>query len=494
MLFEPLEIRGLRLPNRLVQTALVTRLATGEGAVTPELRDRYVRLARGGVGLIVLEAMAVHGAKSGPLLRIGEDHFVPGLRELVHAIRAAGESKVAAQVLHFLKVSRSGWRQKIEDLAADDVRLVGRQYARAAGRAREAGFDAVELHMAHAYTVASFLSRRNARGDGYGGGLEGRLRLAREILAETRREVGPDYPLGVRFDAEEGIEGGNTLAEGREIGLALARAGADYLSVSAGGKFEDAVAKPGKAPYPYTGPSGDLTMPGPGQPEGVNVPLSHAVKAAVSVPVVVSGKIRTPERAEDILRRGQADLVGMARALLADPDWPRKVREGRPDEIVRCASRNVCKALDENFKPVRCFLWRRADLHAPEAGEGAAPHWPAPEPLAACLEAGGVRLRWTPALGEVYGYEVHRAADGGPFEHLTSVRGDMKPEASDAGADSGRTYGYYVRAYELGGRKSARSNVVSLTVPRHWVRGRMLGAGTGRLKMTDPSDEAARDE
>jgi 2,4-dienoyl-CoA reductase-like NADH-dependent reductase (Old Yellow Enzyme family) len=453
LLFEPLPIGSLLLPNRIVATAMVMRLATSDGAVTPALRERYLRLARGGAGLLVLEALSVHGGKSGPLLRLSEELHIPDLRDLVAALHGSGPSKVAAQILHFLKISRSGWRQKIEDLTPEDLRTIVRQYAEAARRAREAGFDAVELHMAHAYTVASSLSRLNRRADGYGGSLENRMRLATEILDAVRREIGGEFPVGVRFDAEEAIPGGYGLEESREIALHLAGRGADYLSVSAGGKFEDAI----RPLYPYTGPSGERTMPGADAPDGINLPLSAGIKEWVgATPVVASGKIRTPELAEEVLQTGRADLVGMARALLADPDWPRKAREGRADDIVRCVSMNVCKALDENFRPVRCFLWPKESLHAPEEADHQPPEWPAGEILSVREESGRVRLRWRPAAG-ANGTEIYRSRNGGPFVHLTSVRGDMKPAFTDP---NGAACRYFVRAYGVAGRKSPPSNTV----------------------------------
>src|SRR5262245_42874059 len=162
-LFEPFAIDGMTLPNRIVLPAMVTRLSGEDGVVNDAVRDRYVRFAKGGAGLIVVEAMSVHGGKSGPLLRLSGDEFIPGHRAMLAAMRAVGEPKVAAQIIHFLKIARSGWRQKIGDLTKDDIRLIVEQYGAAARRAREAGYDAVELHMAHAYTLSSFLSALNER-------------------------------------------------------------------------------------------------------------------------------------------------------------------------------------------------------------------------------------------------------------------------------------------------------------------------------------------
>jgi 2,4-dienoyl-CoA reductase-like NADH-dependent reductase (Old Yellow Enzyme family) len=167
-LFAPLTLNGLELPNRIVLTAMVTRLSGEDGFVNQDIRDRYLRFARGEPGLIVLEAMSVHGGKSGPLLRISDDTYLPGLADLARAIHDSSPCKVVPQIIHFLKVARSGWRQKIADLSQEEIRAIVAQYGDAAERARRGGFDGVELHMAHAYTLSSFLSRKNQRTDGYG--------------------------------------------------------------------------------------------------------------------------------------------------------------------------------------------------------------------------------------------------------------------------------------------------------------------------------------
>lgn len=472
LLMTPFDINGMRLANRLVLTAMVTRLAGEDGLVNDDVRARYVRFAKGEVGLIVVEAMAVHSAKSGPLLRISEDRFVPGLRDLAKAVHDTSASKIVPQIIHFLKVARSGWRQRITDLSKDEILLVVRQYADAAGRARECGFDGVELHMAHAYTQSSFLSRLNARKDEYGGVLENRMRLMGETILAVRARVGRDFPLGVRFNAEECIKGGYTVVESREMALRMAQLGVDYISLSAGGKFEDAVHKPGEPLYPYTGYSGDRCMPGAQYPDGANLSMSEAVKRHLvqhgfTTPVIATGKIGTSALAERVLASGQADLVGMARALLADPDLPRKIREGREDTVIRCMYGNVCKNLDENFRKVTCFLWPKGRLQAPESADTIAPRWPEEGArLSAEASHGRVTLRWRPATDneEVYGYEVYRSEAQGEFVHLATSRGSMS-SFIDASVVGGRSYRYRVRAFDLAGNRSEDSNVAEVNVP-----------------------------
>lgn len=377
LLMTPFYINGMRLENRIVLTAMVTRLSGEDGYVNKDIEDRYLRFAKGEAGLIVLEAMAVHSAKSGPLLRICEDRFIPGLAALAKRIHDISPSKVVPQIIHFLKIAKSGWRQKIEELSKDELKAIVEQYADAAARAREAGFDGVELHMAHAYTMSSLLSRRNQRKDEYGGrSLENRMRLPSETVLRIREKVGPDFPVGVRYLGEECIKRGYTLLDSREIGLRFAQLGVDYLSLSVGGKFEDAIHRPGKPLYPYTGYSGDRCMPGDWYPDAFNVHLAEGIKGYINskgyhTPVITTGKIGNAPLAEQILQAGKADLIGMARPLLADPDLPKKIREGREKEIEYCIFCNVCKSLDENFHKVVCYLWPKGSLQAPEGPYGA---------------------------------------------------------------------------------------------------------------------------
>ncbi|HLG42749.1 MAG TPA: NADH:flavin oxidoreductase, partial [Planctomycetota bacterium] len=381
-LFSPLALGPhCVLPNRVVVTAMVTRLSGEDGLVNADILDRYVRFAEGGAGLVVIEAMAVHDYKSGPLLRISQDKFVPGLTELARRVRASGECRVFPQIIHFLKIARNGWRQSVNDLSKEDLRLIVRQYADAAARSQAAGFDGVELHMAHAYTVSSFLSLRNKRPDEYGGTLENRMRMMTDIILAVRDRVGREFPVGARFDGEEGIADGYGLTDSREIALRMARLGVHYISISAGGKFEDAVQKTGQALYPYTGYSGDLCMPPATYQDAANAYLARDIKAhlaehGLATPIVVTGKIREPALAERILAADEADLIGLARTALADPDWPRKAREGRDDKIIRCLCINVCKALDENFKKVRCYFWPKTALVPPRSSDATPPRWP----------------------------------------------------------------------------------------------------------------------
>ncbi len=473
-IFEPFAIRGMTLPNRLVLPAMVTRLSGEDGLVNDDIRARYTRFAKGGVGLIVLEAMAVHGAKCGPLLRISSDEFAPGLTDLRKRIHDAGPSKVVPQIIHFLKISRSGWRQTVDMLSHADIDAIVDAYGLAAVRARTCGFDGVELHMAHAYTLSSFLSRVNPRRDEYGGTLANRLRVPLRVVRRVRELVGEDFPIGVRFLGEECIRNGYTVVDAGPITIELARAGVDYVSLSAGGKFEDARVIEGEPLYPYTGYSGDRCMPGNAYPDGANLYIPEAVRAAVraaglETPIVAVGKIGTLALAEKVVARGQGDLVGMARALLADPDLPLKWRRGDEDKVVRCVYGNVCKSLDENFRRVDCTLWPKKLGQAPESDDTTPPTWPHGGPaLRAECKSGLVLLRWKAASDPegMYGYQVfrgERTATGGALVHHASVRA-LSARYEDARVVPGATYRYAVRPYDLAGNRGPMSATVEVTV------------------------------
>jgi 2,4-dienoyl-CoA reductase-like NADH-dependent reductase (Old Yellow Enzyme family) len=472
LLFTPLTLRSMTLPNRIVLPAMVTRLSGEDGVVNDDIRARYVRYAKGGAGLVVVEAMAVHQSKSGPLLRISSDDFKPGLRDLAQRCHDAGPGKVVPQIIHFLKISRSGWRQTVDMLSAKDIDDIVTAYGAAALRARECGFDGVELHMAHAYTLSSFLSRLNPRRDAYGGTLENRLRLPVRVIERVRASVGEDFPIGVRFLGEECIRNGYTPVEAGPIAVRLARASADYISLSAGGKFEDARHIPGEPLYPYTGYSGDRCMPGSTYPDGANLYIPEAVRACVraaglTTPIAAAGKIGSLALAEKVLASGQGDLVAMARALLADADLPKKWASGREESVVRCVYGNVCKALDENFRRVDCTLWPKRLGHAPESDDTVPPAWGAAgAELSVEYREGRVLLRWKGATDndQMYGYQVFRGEAGAPPVHHASARA-ASTRFEDARVIGGETYAYAVRPYDLAGNRGPMSATVSVTVP-----------------------------
>jgi 2,4-dienoyl-CoA reductase-like NADH-dependent reductase (Old Yellow Enzyme family) len=446
--FSPIRL-GARLvaETRTWVPAMVPWRATDDGAVTPDVLDWYARFAEGQPGVLVVEATGIRDIPSGPLLRIGHDRFLPGLRTLVEVVRerSRGHTRLFVQLIDFLAVRRRpeparyferylaitgplrrrlaralgeegwlaapeadvrarllaadrplveasldarelealdyGYRERVWDMDLPHIRalpgVLPGLFADAAHRAREAGFDGVELHYAHAYTLASFLSRLNVRDDGYGGAREHRVRLPLAVLRAVRERVGTEYVVGLRYLGDEVIAGGSDLEDAAWFGVRFAEAGADYLSVSKGGRFEDAKQpKVGETVYPYTGQSGYECMPtvisDARGPFGRNVPLAAAIRRAVraaghETPVITSGGIFSYEQAEEVLARGDADCVAAARQTLADPDWFRKIRLGYGHLVRRCEFTNYCEGLDQRHKQVTCKLWDRVDLDEPGA-------------------------------------------------------------------------------------------------------------------------------
>ncbi|MBI3156576.1 MAG: NADH:flavin oxidoreductase [Burkholderiales bacterium] len=468
-LFEPLAIKGMVIPNRVMVPAMVTHLCREDGHVNDDIIERYAAYAEGQAGLIVVEAMAIHQNKSGSLLRISDDRYIPGLRQLTRRIHDTSDSKVVPQIIHFMKVARSGWRQTIDTVAREEIEQIIGQFGAAVARAREAGFDGAELHSAHAYTLSSFLSRTNPRDDEFGGQtLEGRLRLIGEVMRSVRRAVGHDFPVGVRFNAEEFIKDGYTVEESKLIAERLAELGFDYLSMSAGGKFEDAVHTPGQVLFPYSGYSGDRCMPGAWLPRALHAGLAaqirqHLRTRGIDIPVAIAGKLSDPADAERAVADGSTDIVGIARGLLADPAWARKVRDGQLDQIAQCDYCNVCKQLDGAHKPVICALWPQGALQAPRpAPDEPLPGWPAQG--APSIEAGpkGIALRW-PKVARALRYDVYRSVAGAPAELVESTKVAFWTDPVVLG---GRRYDYHVRAVLPDGRSSAPSPQLGLDLPR----------------------------
>ncbi|MBL8910610.1 MAG: tRNA-dihydrouridine synthase [Archangium sp.] len=267
---------------------------------------------------------------------------------------------------------RFGLRERVTDTHLPHIAELPQKlpslFAAASERCVRAGFDGIELHFAHAYTMASFLSALNTRTDGFGGPRENRVKVPLDVFRAVRNVVPKHLAVGCRFLADEIIEGGNRSTDAAWFGVEFAKAGMDFLSLSRGGKFEDAKQpKIGAAAYPYTGPSGHECMPTTRMPQpwNRNVAAVAEIKRAVlnaglSTPVVVCGGIATWQQAEEILRTNEADAVASARQSLADPDWFLKLRLGRGQEIRRCLFTSYCEGLDQSHEVVTCQLWDRA--------------------------------------------------------------------------------------------------------------------------------------
>jgi 2,4-dienoyl-CoA reductase-like NADH-dependent reductase (Old Yellow Enzyme family)/thioredoxin reductase len=360
-LFSPLKIGRIILKNRIVMPPMATNFADSDGSVNDRHLAYYRRRARGGAGLVIFEhtGIARQGKAFPNMALIDADEKIPGFRKLIQAVHEEG-GKIFIQINHAGRQTLAAYagcqpvapsaipcpvRQETpRALSREEISALIRAYADAAGRAKEAGADGVEIHMAHGYLLNQFLSPfSNRREDEYGGSPERRLRMPLEVLAAVRKKVGEGFTVTCRFSADEYVEGGLRVEDAKRIASALEEHGADALHVSA-----------------CIGASWYLIHPPYYAPEGIFVPLAAAVKSAVGIPVITVGRIRTPDLADRILEENKADFVSLGRALIADPDLPVKAGAGRAEEIIPCISCNRC-ALSIRKGALQCAV-------NPEAG------------------------------------------------------------------------------------------------------------------------------
>lgn len=361
-LFEPLTIGTMTLRNHIVLPAMGTSLAKRDGLVSDRAIAYYSRRAAGGVGLVTLEVTAVHrlGIQGPRNSTIDRDECVEGLSRLARSVQAHG-ARFSVQLWHAGRASLPivlgeqpvapspvppPLRTDVpRELTASEIEDLVECFGEGARRAREAGCDAVEVHGAHGYLISQFLSPlSNKRTDLYGGDLANRARFALEIVKRIREKVGRDFPVLVKLSAEEHVDGGITLEETKTVARWLQDAGADALVISSGSYA---------AAHWMVQP---MMMP-----RGCLVPYAAAVKSVVDVPVGAVGRINEPALAEKVLREGQADFVCLGRALLADPDFPRKAQEGRTGEIRSCTACCLCIDTLMEMKSITCMV-------NPEAG------------------------------------------------------------------------------------------------------------------------------
>lgn len=354
-LFEPIKIGSLELKNRYVMNAM--RLGfEKDGFVKKRTIDFYRERARGGVGLIIAGGLKVEKIAYGQrFLSIEDDTYLGGLRKLTEVVQREG-AKIFAQLMHAGRyvhsseigqqaVSASAVRSRLtgekpRPLSVDEIKKLVDKYAEAAARARNAGFDGVEIIASTGYLISQFLSPlTNNRDDEYGGNLDNRMRFGLEIAEAVKASIGHDYPVIFRISGNDFMKGGTTNKEARLFARELEQLGIDGINVQSGWH--------------------EANIPTVQQivPPGCFVYLAGAIKKEVSCPVMTSNKLGNPCLAEEILRDGLADLIGMARPFLADPYIPQKVQEGRVDEIVHCISCNQ-GCLDRVFadKPVTCMV------------------------------------------------------------------------------------------------------------------------------------------
>lgn len=357
VLFAPIEIKGMRLKNRITMAPLFLGYANPDGTVSRLLLDHYREMAASGASLIVVENAAVdpRGLGSPFTLRVDDDRYLSGLRELSQSIHQAGALAIL-QINHagryaYLRERLAPSPHKTGDvipreMTVEDIRYAVDAYASGARRVKESGFDGVEIHGGTGYLIVQFLSSRtNQRKDAYGGPLPNRMGFALEVVEAVQRAVGDTFPVGYRFLADEelpeGLHPGETTVFAKELG----RRGIAYLSVMAG--TYDSFFLP-----QYTEKE---------KHEGYMVSYAGIVKRSVpDTPIIAAGRIQRPETAIHVLEDGNADLVGLARVLLADPLWPKKAKGKVSGPIVPCEPTcSLCMKRVMKGKPAYCSQWSK---------------------------------------------------------------------------------------------------------------------------------------
>lgn len=359
-LFEPIEINGLTLENRLVMTPMGTNFGEQNGEMSFLHMDYYERRAQGGYGLLIVENACVkypEGSNGTTQLRIDADNYIPRLYKLCETIHQYG-TKIAIQLNHagasamesrigMQPVSASNLPNKEggaipRKLSVEEIYSIADDYATSAKRAQTIGFDAIEIHAGHSYLISQFLSPlTNDRTDEFGGNIENRARFAKIIVEKVRKVVGPRFPIIIRISADEFLDGGNTLEDSIEL-LKYFVKEVDMIDVSAG--LSDSIHKQIDASY---------------YPDGWRRYMARAIKEAFPDKIVMtSGNIRNPQSACEILENQDADLIGMGRQTIADPSWPHKVKTGKIDEIRQCISCNIgCAGHRIGLnRPIRCTV------------------------------------------------------------------------------------------------------------------------------------------
>lgn len=374
LLSSPLRIGRLTVKNRIVMPPMNTNFSNENGAVTPQMTEYFARRAKGGAGLIVVEAASIvpdvknHGVQ--PMLY--DEKFAPEYAKMVEKIHRYG-AKASIEIVHYgseatlpgPKVSSSDVTGldgvEVKPLSKEEILEIEDKYAETAYLAKMAGFDSITLHGTHGYLIAEFMSPLyNKRTDEYGGSLDNRLRFAREVIEKCKKRLGNDFPIMFRISTDEYIEGGRTIGETVEIAKELEKMGIAALDLSC------------CVPSTYIFSIAPGTLPGM---KGLQKENAKAIKAAVNIPVIIAGGIRDPYVAEQFLEEGVADLISLGRSQIADPDFANKALAGKAEEIRPCLSCLTCLYSLDEMHCLRCAVnaeaGREYDIKvAPEKVEG----------------------------------------------------------------------------------------------------------------------------
>lgn len=357
-LFKSIQVGSIVLKNRIVMPAINTNYAGPDGAVTQRLIAFYERRSAGGAGLIITGATDPVGwGRPVPgRSRVSEDRYIEGLKKLTTAVHK-NDAKIFMQLSHPGRQAREELTnmqpvapspvpirkgaKAPRELSIEEIETIIDSFGRGAFRAKQAGFDGVEIHASAGALVSQFLSPcTNLRNDKYGGSLEKRLNFLLEIIKSVKQYCGANFPLCCRISGDEFMEGGNSVAEMKEIAKILSQKeiGLSALNVTVGWH---------ESPVPLIQMS---------VPRGAFVPVVEEIKKVVSIPVIASNRINDPYLAVSIIAEGKADMVAMGRALIADPELPIKAQEGRIDEIRPCIACCLCFERTHEVQPIECSV------------------------------------------------------------------------------------------------------------------------------------------
>jgi len=352
-LFTPVRIGHVEVPNRICHVPTDISSANADGSVNQRVITYHEQVARGGCGLIIVGASTPDRATGRPTvtcISVDEDPMIPGLSELAEAMHRHG-ARCAVQIQH--PGRQAAWPRKdlvsasdqvvdlpgsaghevvyaeatakgksIRAMSVEEIYELVEKFAEGAWRVQQAGFDCVELHGAHGYLIAQFMSPYvNKRHDRFGGSFINRMRFVLEIISRIKYKCGRDFPIGVRYSGEEWVEGARNLEESVKVAQLLESQGAAFVDISAG-TFEAPAAVMDPMYYP----------------QGWNTYTAEEIKRHVKIPVITSHTLRDPDYCEKILADGKADLVGLSRQMVADPYWANKAHAGKPEEIRKCIS------------------------------------------------------------------------------------------------------------------------------------------------------------
>ena len=387
LLFTPMEINGMQLKNRLVRSATYEHMATEDGKATDQLINFYSKLAIGGVGLIVLGATYVQDNGHGLPCQIGisNDDHIPGLKKLVDEIHDH-DTRVALQMVHAGRQTTPAaiggqtplapsaiepdpfFNTSPREMTEEEINETINAFGAAAIRGKEAGFDAVQLHAAHGYLLAQFLSpHTNRRTDGWGGNRENRMRFVTEVHNVVREAVGADYPVLIKLSVEEGLENGITLDDASNVAMRLSQVGIDAIEIS-GGTIVDTVFMMSRGDIPIDMITRNADPTAKDQIEGFLYSIKDMVKYEEAywlkhaekikevigdVPLILVGGMKYPQTMAKILEENKADLISLCRSLIREPDFPKEMAEGRKDPA-KCGFCNRCLMEVVADKPLRC--------------------------------------------------------------------------------------------------------------------------------------------